>query len=298
VRFETICCPACGSDTSEREREVTDRFDTIPGQSFTIVRCTRCRLLFVNPRPDADSLGEFYKAEAYDPFVSSREQSTLFSRTYQLARGFSVRRKASRVTRNLPLGAKTLDVGCATGEFMVELKRRGYEPFGVEPSPFAADFARKKHGLTVWDGDVHAVPATAGPFDLITLWHVLEHIHDLQSALGRLRELLKDDGRLAIAVPNPLSSDAKAYGNAWVAWDTPRHLYHFEPAVMVDLLQRAGFRTERQGAVAFDAFYHCLLSERGSAAGTLRAGLRGMKSYIMGVTGHEGSSELYLAYKR
>jgi SAM-dependent methyltransferase len=298
VRFETIRCPACGSDAYRHHLDVGDRFHTIPGQSFSIVRCDACRLLFVNPRPDADSLAEFYKADAYDPFVSSRETSSLFTRFYTFARGFSVRRKASRVTRGLPPGARTLDVGCATGEFMRELRTRGFQPFGVEPSALAADFARRTHGLTVWDGDVHAVPDSAAPFDLITLWHVLEHIHDLQGSLQRLRELLSENGTLAIAVPNPLSSDARAYGAQWVAWDTPRHLYHFEPPVMIDLLTRAGFKARRQGAVAFDAFYHCLLSERGTAAGYLRAGLRGSRSYILGLAGREGSSELYLATKR
>jgi 2-polyprenyl-3-methyl-5-hydroxy-6-metoxy-1,4-benzoquinol methylase len=176
------------------------------------------------------------------------------------------------------------------------LRRRGFDAYGVEPDAKAAEFARSR-GLTVWTGSVPEVPSEHGPFDLITMWHVLEHVPDLNDTLVRIRGLLTDHGRLAIAVPNPLSSDARAYGLEWVAWDAPRHLYHFEPKVMLSLLERAGFQAERRGAVAFDAFYHSLLSEK-STAGIFRATSRGTASYFRGILGREGSSELYFASKR
>lgn len=298
MKLETIACPACGAAEYQRALAVTDRFRTVPGLEFSIVRCERCQLLFTNPRPDGASLGAFYAVEGYDPFVSSGADRSLKSRLYRLVRRFTLRRKVARVSAGLARSGKALDVGCATGEFSAALRDRGFEVFGVEPDANAGAYARETHGLTVWTGGIEAVPVYAGPFDVITLWHVLEHVPDLSGTLERLRELLAPNGRLALAVPNPRSLDARLYGADWVAWDAPRHLYHFTPEVMLAVLSRAGFVPERRGAVAFDAFYHCLLSDRGTLGGLIRAGTRGVRSYLQGLTGHDGSSELYFAQRR
>jgi len=298
VLFETISCPGCDSADYRTEREVGDRFHAIPGRKFTIVRCARCGLLYLNPRPQAASLGVFYAAEGYDPFLSSQENASAFAALYRFVRRFTVARKAARIANGIRREGKCLDVGCATGELLAELKGRGYDVRGVEPDAKAAEYARAKHGLTVWTGAIHDVPDTEKPFDLIVLWHVLEHVSDLRGNLARLHDLLRDGGRLAIAVPNPLSRDARVYGSDWVAWDTPRHLYHFEPPVMHDLLGRAGFEARHAGAVAFDAFYHSLLSERGGALRYLRASGHGFASFLQGIFGGHGSSELYFATKR
>jgi 2-polyprenyl-3-methyl-5-hydroxy-6-metoxy-1,4-benzoquinol methylase len=297
VNFETIACPGCGSEDNQPFVEVRDRFDVVPGRLFSIVRCTPCGLLYTNPRPDAASIGEFYAAEGYDPFISGSSKRSLRDCIYRFVRFFTMRRKAARAARGLKSGARVLDVGCATGEMLIRLQRRGLYVFGVEPDTKAAEFARQTHQLAVWTGGIEAVPDDAGPFDLITMWHVLEHVNDLRGTLARLRELLAANGRLVIAVPNPRSSDARAYGENWVAWDAPRHLYHFKPAVLLDLLNHSGFRAERKGAVAFDAFYHCLLSERASLTGYARATMRGLLSWLRGSCGGEGSSELYWATK-
>ena len=298
MTFETIACPACDCPDYAAALTVRDRFETLPGQLFYIVRCRNCRLLYLNPRPDEASIAAYYAAAEYDPFISSTERSGFFDKAYRNARRLSVRRKAARVVHDLARGAKTLDVGCATGEFMLELRRRGFLPSGVEPDAGAAKFAVERNRLTVWTGTIEDVPSSAGPFELITFWHVLEHVHRLKRTLAVAHALLSSDGRLAIAVPNPQSKDARAYGAKWVAWDTPRHLYHFEPPVMLKLLEDAGFSAKRAGAVAFDAFYHCLLSEPKLLSGYLRGGLRGFDSYLRGLAGADGSSELYLAYKK
>jgi SAM-dependent methyltransferase len=277
--------------------DVKDRFDVIPDLIFQIVECQTCKLLFLNPRPDVESIGMFYETDQYDPFGSDSESQSLSTRLYQFARPFSIRRKASRVVKGLRPGTKTLDVGCATGEFMVELRRRGFQPYGVEPNPKAAAYATEKLGLNVLNGGIENASVDSGPYSLISFWHVLEHVHRLQENLSTARDLLTADGRLAIAVPNPDSWDAHAYGTDWVAWDAPRHLYHFTPDVMMNLLTRMGFRPVHTGAVAFDAFYHCILSERPGAIGLIRGGLRGSMSFCRGILGKYGSSELYIAYK-
>lgn len=297
MHFETIACPGCGSEKHQPFLDVRDRFNVIPERLFSIVRCAHCGLLYTNPRPDAASIGAFYAAEGYDPFISGRGGRSMEDRLYRFIRFFTMRRKAARAARGVKFGANVLDVGCATGELLIQLQRRGFRVFGAEPDAKAAEFARQSHGLTVWTGGIEAVPDDAGPFDLITMWHVLEHVHDLRGTILSLRKLLTANGRLVIAVPNPNSSDARAYGKNWVAWDAPRHLYHFESAVLIDFLNRSGFRAERKGAVAFDAFYHCLLSERISVTGYARAAVRGLISWLRGACGGEGSSELYWATK-
>lgn len=268
-------------------------------RTYSLVRCQMCKLIYLNPRPDEKSIGAFYDTPGYDPFGSAEgvPQSSS-AKLYQKFRPLSIRRKASRVTEGLKPADKCLDVGCATGEFVVELKRRGFEADGCEPSEKAAQYARDKHGLRVWTGGIESVPTHAGPYKLITFWHVLEHVHKLRETLEIARQLLSPRGKIAVAVPNPLSFDAKAYGDQWVAWDAPRHLYNFEPPVMLDLLIRAGFDPRSLGAVAFDAFYHSILSEKRSVLGVLRGSYRGMLSYTSGVLGGPGSSELYIGVNR
>ncbi|MCC6477196.1 class I SAM-dependent methyltransferase [bacterium] len=294
--FETIPCPICGGDDHRPERIVNDRFHVLGSQSYPLVRCAGCKLIFLNPRPDENSIGAFYETDGYDPFGSTGEHESLTTKLYKKARPLSIRRKAARVVESIKPGDRVLDCGCATGEFLIELKRRGFEAEGCEPSEKAADFARKQ-GLNVWTGDIRAVPRENGSYRLVTMWHVLEHVHRLRETLDRVRDLLGPKGQIAIAVPNPVSSDAKAYGDKWVAWDAPRHLYHFEPQVMLDLLIRAGFDPRRAGAVAFDAFYHSLMSETNVPMALTRGAVCGTISYLRGLAGGYGSSELYIGTK-
>ncbi|MBK6909686.1 MAG: class I SAM-dependent methyltransferase [bacterium] len=299
MNFETIPCPVCTHTEHSPERIVSDRFRVLGERTYALVRCQKCKLVFLNPRPDVGSIGAFYDVPGYDPFGSAGEEpQTLSAKLYKKLRPLSIRKKAARVVAGLKPADRCLDVGCATGEFIVELKRRGLEADGCEPSAKAADYARDHYGLRVWTGGIESVPTHAGPYKLITMWHVLEHVHKLRDTLETARQLLAPRGKIAIAVPNPQSLDAKAYGDRWVGWDTPRHLYHFDPPVMLDLLIRAGFDPRSLGAVAFDAFYHSILSEPRGVAGLLRGGTRGMLSYASGVFGGPGSSELYLGIKR
>ncbi len=291
-------CPSCGSTHHQAEWQVKDRFDVVPGAVYSIVRCAECNLLFLNPRPAETDLGQFYAASGYDPFVSSRKSASLGDLVYKFVRRFTVRRKAQRISRGAKAGGRVLDVGCATGEMLVQFRSLGFETCGVEPDLDAARFAREKLGLTVWNGGIEAVPSDTGRFDLIVFWHVLEHVSDLKSTLARVQELLATDGRAVFAVPNPRSYDAGIYGEKWVAWDTPRHLYHFEPDTMLTVLSSSGLKPQRGGAVAFDAFYHCLLSEPKTMAGLVRATVRGGISFLRGVAGAGGSSELYIAMRR
>jgi SAM-dependent methyltransferase len=198
VTFEIIGCPACGSADYRHALEVRDRFNIVPDRTYSIVRCQGCRLLFVNPRPDALSIAAFYNTEGYDPFVGGASGKSWTTSAYKLARKFTVPRKVARATKGLQDAHSALDVGCATGEFAAALRKRGWNVWGAEPDAAAAEQARSRFGLTVWTGNISAVPPHAGPFDLITMWHVLEHVHDLKGTVARVRELLSPAGRLRL----------------------------------------------------------------------------------------------------
>jgi len=132
-----------------------------------------------------------------------------------------------------------LDVGCGTGEFLAEMRRRGWQGWALKKDEAAAQIARES-GCPVLIGDPSAVDLGGRSFDLITLWHSLEHLPDPKDVLAKLFRHLKPSGRLAIALPNPDSLDARFYCARWAGWDAPRHLYHFRPAELQHLLELAG----------------------------------------------------------
>jgi SAM-dependent methyltransferase len=152
-------------------------------------------------------------------------------------------------------------MGAATGYFMRTMQQAGWDVTGVEPDEKARKLAKDHFGLSILPReDLSALPEKS--FDVITLWHVLEHIHDLHGTLEIIKTLLKDSGTLVVAVPNYLSYDARYYGKRWAAWDPPRHLYHFTPKAMGVLMKHHGRSITSLRRMPLDSFYVSLLSER------------------------------------
>jgi len=154
-----------------------------------------------------------------------------------------------------------LDIGCGTGEFLAAVRKGGWQVEGVERDEKASSWARDSLGIPVTAGDLYSLPSTAGPFDVITLWHVLEHLYDPARAVQRIGDLLGKDGYLLIALPNIESIDARVYGADWIALDTPRHVNHFSPGTLTRLLTDAGFAPLARRQLPFDAFFNTLMSE-------------------------------------
>lgn len=171
-----------------------------------------------------------------------------------------------------------LDVGSGTGAFAAEMNLYGWGVTGLEPDPGARKLAEELNKIKLRPIDeFYQLPDNH--FDAITLWHVLEHVHDLNGYMEKFRSLLKPDGLLFIAVPNYDSGDAKAYKENWAAYDVPRHLYHFTPAVMSTLAERHGMKVKQYLPMWFDSYYISLLSSRykhgkTNLAGAFFAGLR------------------------
>lgn len=302
--FEEIPCPLCQTKTFTVKSTVRDRLlskvdltDREPRErDYHIVACSSCGFLYLNPRPDPETLPSYYDSESYDPHRA--EGGGFLGRSFRGVRRFTVRWKAARVQRDFS-GNNLLDVGCGTGEFMAHLKRRGWSCRGIEADPGAAGVARS-YGCKVFTGDLLEVTLPENHFDLITMWHSLEHLPRLKPAAEKIVSLLKGDGCLAIAIPNPDSFDAGIYKDRWVAWDAPRHLYHFREKDLTTLFEPLGIKLIRQHAMPMDPFYHALLSELTGSEGigsyfkAMRGLLIGAAAFISGLNPRRASSVLYL----
>ncbi|MBK7215288.1 MAG: class I SAM-dependent methyltransferase [Bacteroidales bacterium] len=249
-------CPVCSSGEISLFIGCDDHF--LSHEHFNIEACKSCGFKFTNPRPVANELGKYYQSKEYISHSNSRQG--IFNIVYQLLRKFTIAGKY-RLIRKLSSGNKILDIGCATGEFLAYMKSKGYDATGIEPDENARKMAKEQHSLKVLDEtDIDQLPD--GSFDVITLWHVLEHVSGLEKRMQDLNRLLSANGILIIAVPNANSYDAKVYGEFWAAYDVPRHLYHFSSESMTTLLQRFNFEKPEIFPMKLDSYYVSLLSEK------------------------------------
>jgi SAM-dependent methyltransferase len=302
--FEEIPCPLCQTITFTVKTTVKDRLlmkvdstDYKPRErDYQIVACSSCGFLYLNPRPEPETLPSFYRSDTYDPHRIAG--GSFWGRLFRGIRHFTVRWKAAKVSGNFS-GNNLLDVGCGTGEFMACLKGRGWNCWGIETDPGATEVARS-YGCEVFMGDPLDAKLPDDHFDLITLWHSLEHLPRLKPAAEKIVSYLKGDGRLTIAVPNPDSFDAEVYKSRWVAWDAPRHLYHFREKDLVTLFEPLGVKLVRRHAMPLDPFYHALLSELAWSKGistyfkAMRGLLIGTIGFISGLQPRRASSTLYV----
>ncbi|MBC8043617.1 MAG: class I SAM-dependent methyltransferase [Rhizobacter sp.] len=317
---EKILCPISHTDRFESVMDVPDRFATASGDVWHIVRSLDSGLVLLNPRPDAADMPQHYDALVYDPFITLKKPASLQDRLYTfIRRTFSLGWKAKKIlARWEPQSSQSyrvLDIGCATGDFLLALKRQAGDEvsldlYGVEPSESAAKYASEVNGLEVHHGELLDAPPTESfgePFDLITMWHSLEHVLRLNETLEKLHRLLKPDGVLAVAMPNLHSIDAKHYGKHWNGFDAPRHLYHFTPATFEKLLHQHGFMLFDLHGIPLDSFYNCLISEQFRTTATGKgnaltqyvfATLGGLRAALHTENVHEASSIIYYIRKK
>jgi SAM-dependent methyltransferase len=256
-------CPVCHSTAIRPVLAAKDH--TVSGETFSIFECASCSLRFTQDVPAPDRIGEYYKAEAYISHTNTSKG--LVNRLYKTVRKHTLKQKRRLIERIT--GKKTgriLDLGAGTGAFAHTMKAGGWTVTGLEPDAQARETAGKLFGIELQD--ISIFPGLTGPFDAITMWHVLEHVHDLGGYMDRLAALLAPEGKLFVAVPNYTSGDAETYGAFWAAWDVPRHLYHFSPAAMKKLVENHGLKIERYIPMWFDSYYVSLLSSRYSSGTT------------------------------
>lgn len=259
--FEYVDCPICGSNERNDLLKAPDRFNLRDGDIFQLVSCKQCEFVYLNPRPNPETISQFYQNDEYQPFLSTQANFSFFERLYTLIRTFTNKNKLRKILEFKQCG-RILDIGCGTGEFLNGMKMNGWETFGVEKDRSAVKFAKSAYKLNVKAGELVEADFEKKGFDVITLWHVLEHVYFPVDEFNLIKELLKDDGILLIALPNISSPDAGFYKNNWIALDTPRHLTHFTEKNIVDLCGRTGFQVVRTGQLIQDAFFNCLMSEK------------------------------------
>ena len=297
MSYERIdSCPVCGKPEFRNKLVVEDK--TVSHESFAIVQCASCGFQFTNPRPGAAEIGKYYESDAYVSHNSAA--AGLVNQAYKVARFFTMRRKVSLLNKLAPRRGKLLDYGCGTGHFLAAAKAAGWQVSGLEPNARARAEASQRLGQAV--GLTGLDQLQPGTFDAVTLWHVLEHVHSLNETLAQLVALLKPDGVLLIAVPNVESLDAQHYRELWAAYDVPRHLYHFAPKTMAQLLKKHKLTIRQTLPMPLDAYYVSLLSEkhRAERAGGLLTVLKAGYASNQYAAQHEGqySSLLYVAGRR
>lgn len=262
TKFETIDCPLCGSNKFQVKYKAPDRLNLKSKNSYQIVTCLKCSFVYLNPRPKVEFLFEFYPNRDYHPFLSLQSALRWWERIYRWVRIYTVRWKRAKIEK-LKLPGRILDIGCGTGEFLYEMKKHGWEVEGLEKDKRAAQYAEKKFGLRVLTltNEIYELNILEKSFDVITMWHVLEHLYHPLNTLERVKNLLKDNGIVLIAVPNVASFDAHYYRNNWVALDAPRHLQHFVPETLTSLCESVGMEIFKLQQMPLDTFYNCLMSE-------------------------------------
>jgi 2-polyprenyl-3-methyl-5-hydroxy-6-metoxy-1,4-benzoquinol methylase len=248
-------CPSCG--TSSLHNHLICKDHSVSKESFAIVKCEQCELLFTNPRPTKESIGKYYEAQDY--ISHSNSSKSIVNKIYKIVRSFSLKNKI-KIAEQLTSDKNILDFGCGTGHFLTEAKKHNWKIKGVEPNKAARELANQQ-----LDGKVYPSLEELDKnekYSIITLWHVLEHVLDLNTTLDTLKSLLSKDGIMIIAVPNPDSYDAQYYKEYWAGYDVPRHLYHFNKKSLIQLLKKHSLKLVETLPMKFDSFYVSLLSEK------------------------------------
>jgi 2-polyprenyl-3-methyl-5-hydroxy-6-metoxy-1,4-benzoquinol methylase len=275
-------------DTQNLFLTVTDH--SVSKEKFTLRHNGDLDLLATVPQPEPSELDRYYESEDYISHTDAKR--SLFEKAYHFVKGIAMDRKTGLIGKLKPNKGSLLDIGAGTGDFLLAAKKSGWKVYGAEPSEKARAIANGK--------GVALVNETAGlsdhSFDVITMWHVLEHVYDPEQQIRELRRLLKADGVIIVAVPNFRSFDASHYREFWAAYDVPRHLWHFSRTAIWKLFAAENLRVRDVLPMKFDAYYVSLLSEK-YKTGTMnpvKAAWIGFMSNLKAVKSNEYSSLIYV----
>lgn len=283
-------CPWCGSENAQLNLELKDLFLT--QEPFKILECKECGLLYTTPRPNKDEIGRYYKSEEYYSHQENKEG--FIPKVYEKVKSVNLKNKYGIATEGKEKG-KALDIGCGVGDFLHTMEQHGWDCTGVEPSEDAKVIAKKRiKGQLLSSEEQENLPNSS--FDIITMWHVLEHVDDIRWQIQQLHRLCKPGGRIIIALPNYKSYDGQYYKAEWAAYDVPRHLNHFNKETLIKILEESGLRHVKTEKLVWDAYYISYMSEkyRKHSIPLLRGAFRGLVSNCKARKTGEWSSLVYV----
>lgn len=229
-------------------------------ESFDIMECDNCTIRFTQDIPDQRSIGPYYKSDTYISHTDT--EKGFINKLYKIARNRTLNWKVNLVKQQLGnmKQVSLLDIGAGTGAFLHQASSSGWLVTGLEPDEGARKICNDKYGIQMKEPEtLFHLPGEN--YDAVTMWHVLEHVHQLHEYISEIKRVLKPGGAAFIALPNYTSKDAKVYKEYWAAYDVPRHLYHFSPKAVDGLADQHGLKMDSVKPMWLDAFYIALLSE-------------------------------------
>ena len=277
-------------DISNKKHFLTVTDYSVSKEVFDLYYDEELDMLITHPQPDLDILGKYYESADYISHTDSKR--SLFEKAYHIVKSIALKNKRNLINSLQPNKGRILDIGAGTGEFLSVAKQNGWETIGVEPSDKAKQIAINK-GIsfvaTLSELENHS-------FDVISMWHVLEHVPDLDHQIKELKRLLKPTGSLIIAVPNFKSFDAQHYGKFWAAYDVPIHFWHFSKTAIKKLFQKEQMQLVQILPMKFDSFYVSLLSEKykNGKMHFFKGFLIGLRSNFKANNNLEYSSHIYV----
>lgn len=267
--------------------DITDH--SVSKETFSVYRSEALDLLATHPQPLPENLGRYYESDDYISHTDGKR--SMFEKLYHAVKSHALKQKCRLLSRYVPKG-KLLDIGAGTGDFLAAAQSNGWDATGIEPSDKARRIAASK-GLTLAAHTDHLPDAS---FDVITMWHVLEHVPDPERQMKELKRLMKPNGIVVIAVPNFKSFDAQHYGTFWAAYDVPRHLWHFSRTAIRKIAATQSLLLEGVHPMKFDSFYVSLLSEKYKSGkmNVVSAFAAGLRSNVKAHRSGEYSSLIYV----
>lgn len=293
--MDVFTCPVCDIAGGETVLVCIDH--SVTGEAFDIVRCKSCGYAQTFPLPDEFTIEKYYETDDY--ISHSETHSGIVNKLYLLIRWLNVKAKLNLIKRLAHSHNNLLDVGCGTGFFLAHCKKQKWNVTGIEKSTVARKKAEERINAPVYTS-INNRKVAEKKFDVITLWHVFEHLFDINKSLEQLKSMLAPHGILVFALPNHRSMDAKIYGSSWAAFDVPRHLSHFSPMSVRLLTEKYGMTIKKIVPMKIDAYYISILSEQIKRGGRkdvlsfLRGTYTGLRSNISAKKTGDYSSLIYI----
>lgn len=268
----------------------------VTNENFSILIDEETELLVTNPQPTESEINKYYESEEYNSH--SEKSNSLFDKIYEFVRVINIKNKYSIIEKNIDTKGNILDIGCGTGDFLEFCKSKKWNIHGIEPNKKAREISEKKINIDINPNtSIKKLPDES--FDVITMWHVLEHRYDIIDTIKNLKRIIKPNGIIIIALPNYKSFDAKYYKRYWAAYDVPRHLFHFSRKTIDYIFQKNNLFLKKTYPMYFDAFYVSMISEKNKTKklNPIKAIFIGFISNLFSLFSKESSSLIYIAKK-